>query len=293
MFRRRLAISQMTLADKKNAVISDESDFVHLYFDEIARTPLLSFEDEKALSMRIAQGDKEAQDALVRANLLLVVKIAKHFVTKDYHLMDIIQDGNLGLIKAAERYDYRRGVRFSTYASWWIKQSIIRSLTLKKRMIRLPHRKEEKLRQLGKAWNTLNQDLGHVPSTEELAEELSLEAHEVEMLQNLLNPVVSFENTVTDTESVFSNVLEDYSYSPDRIVFKENFHKIMREVLDTLPEKEKEVLGERYGFEVKGKSTLKKMGDRFGISAETVRQIEVRALRKLRGKHAYLKEYLC
>jgi len=273
--------------------MSDESDFMQLYFDEITRTPLLSFDDEKALSMRIAQGDKEAQDALVRANLLLVVKIAKHFVTKDYQIMDVIQDGNIGLMKAAERYDYKRGVRFSTYASWWIKQSIIRSLSLKKRMIRLPHRKEEKLRQLGKAWNTLNQDLGHVPSTEELAEELSLEAHEVEVLQSLLNPVVSFENTAADKESSLAGVLVDYSFSPDHIVFKENFSKVMHEVLNTLPEKEKEVLGERYGFEANEKSTLKKMGDRFGISAETVRQIEVRALRKLRGKHAYLKEYLC
>ncbi|MDR2734187.1 MAG: RNA polymerase sigma factor RpoD/SigA [Spirochaetota bacterium] len=283
----------MTFANKKNAAISDESDFMQLYFDEIARTPLLSFDDEKALSMRVAQGDKAAQDALVRANLLLVVKIAKHFITKDYHLMDIIQDGNIGLIKAAERYDYKRGVRFSTYASWWIKQSIVRSLSLKKRMIRLPHRKEEKLRQLGKAWNTLNQNLGHVPSAEELADELSLEAHEVETLQSLLSPVVSFENTVADKDSGLSNVLEDYSYSPDHIVFRENFSRVIHDALDTLPEKEKEVLGERFGFEAKEKSTLKKMGDRFGISAETVRQIEVRALRKLRGKHAYLKEYLC
>ena len=272
--------------------MSDEGDCVQLYFDEIARTPLLSFEEEKELSRRIAQGDEAAQHALVKANLLLVVKIAKHFVTKEYQLMDVIQDGNLGLIKAAERYDYNREVRFSTYASWWIKQSIVRSLSLKKRMIRLPHRKEEKLRHLKKAWNTLNQDLGHVPSAEELADEMILDVHEVEDLLSLAHPVVSFENSISDNECALFHLLEDNTFSPDSMMFAESLRKEMAAALESLAPKEKKVIDERYGFAAERKSTLKKMGSSLGISAETVRQIEMRALQKIRGKHGHLKEYL-
>jgi RNA polymerase primary sigma factor len=277
----------------KSAAMNDECDYVQLYFDEIARTPLLSFEEEKELSRRIAQGDEAAQHALVKANLLLVVKIAKHFVTKEYQLMDVIQDGNLGLIKAAERYDYRREVRFSTYASWWIKQSIVRSLSLKKRMIRLPHRKEEKLRHLRKAWNTLNQDLGHAPSSEELAEEMLMDVQAVEALLSLTQPVVSFENSLADSDGVLFHLLEDNAFSPDEMVFSESLRKEMAAALESLAPKEKKVLDERFGFASDQKSTLKKMGDNLGISAETVRQIEMRALQKIRGRHAHLKEYLC
>ena len=276
----------------KNSAMSDESDYVQLYFDEIARTPLLNFEEEQDLSMRIAQGDAKALQALVQANLLLVVKIAKHFVSKEYQLMDIIQDGNLGLMKAAERYDYKRGVRFSTYASWWIKQSIVRSLTLKKRMIRLPHRKEEKLRLLRKAWNTLNQDLGHSPSAEELASEMLLDVHEVKTLLSLTHPVVLFEKSLSEDDGGVFNLFENNAFSPDDMMFSENLRKEMAAALESLAPKEKRVLDERYGFAATQKCTLKKMGSNLGISAETVRQIEMRALQKIRGKHAYLKEYL-
>ena len=179
---------------------SEDEDFIKLYFDEINRTPLLNFEEEKALSKKILRGDKAALDALIKANLRLVVKIAKQYVTKEYQIMDIIQDGNLGLIKAAEKYDYRRAVRFSTYASWWIKQSIVRSLSLKKRMIRIPHRKEEKLRHIRKVWNSLNQSLRRVPTVDEIALEMNMDIHEVDALMGITNPVVSFENSLSSDD---------------------------------------------------------------------------------------------
>ena len=166
---------------EKRDLRNEDEDFIKLYFEEINRTPLLSFEEEKALSKKIMKGDKQALENLIKANLRLVVKIAKQYVTKDYQIMDIIQDGNLGLIKAAEKYDYRRAVRFSTYASWWIKQSIVRSLSLKKRMIRIPHRKEEKLRHIRKVWNSLNQSLRRIPTVDEIALELDMDIHEVEI----------------------------------------------------------------------------------------------------------------
>ena len=277
---------------ERNDARTEDEDFIKLYFEEINRTPLLNFEEEKALSRKIQKNDKKALEALIKANLRLVVKIAKQYVTKDYQIMDIIQDGNLGLIKAAEKYDYRRAVRFSTYASWWIKQSIVRSLSLKKRMIRIPHRKEEKLRHIRKVWNSLNQTLRRVPHVEEIADQMAMDVREVEAILNMANPVVSFENTLSNDDCALFNILEDYTFSPDQIVMRETLKRETNEVLGSLVPKERMVLISRYGFSSDKKCTLKKMGDEFGISAETVRQIEMKALRKIRERYAHLKDYL-
>jgi len=277
---------------EKRDLRNEDEDFIKIYFEEINRTPLLSFEEEKALSKKILKGDKQALECLIKANLRLVVKIAKQYVTKDYQIMDIIQDGNLGLIKAAEKYDYRRAVRFSTYASWWIKLSIVRSLSLKKRMIRIPHRKEEKLRHIRKVWNSLNQSLRRIPTVDEIALELDMDIHEVDALLGMANPVVSFENTLASDDCALFNILEDYTFSPDHLVLQETIRRETNNVLRSLVPKERMVLACRYGFNNDRKCTLKRMGDHFGISAETVRQIEMKALRKIREKHAYLREYL-
>jgi RNA polymerase primary sigma factor len=277
---------------EKRNLRTDEEDSIKYYFDEINRTPLLNFEEEKFLSKRILKGDKRALEKLIKANLRLVVKISKQYVTKDYQIMDIIQDGNLGLIKAAEKYDYRRAVRFSTYASWWIKQSIVRSLSLKKRMIRIPHRKEEKLRLIRKTWNSLNQNLRHAPTIEEIAHELNMDEHEIETLLALANPVVSFENTLLSEDCALFNILEDYSFAPEQLVLEKTLKRETSDVLRSLIPKERMVLSCRYGFENDKKYTLKNMGEHFGISAETVRQIEMKALRHIREKHAHLREYL-
>lgn len=276
----------------KSHNIEEEEDTIKLYLQEINKTSLLDFEDELELSKRINKGDKSALEALIKANLRLVVKIAKHFVSKEYPLMDIIQDGNLGLIKAAEKYDYNKYVRFSTYAAWWIKQSIIRSLSIKKRMIRIPHRKEEKLRQIKKVWHNLYQKLRRVPKIEEISDFMGLDVEEIENLIAVGNTVVSFENNISSDDFPLINIIEDNSYSPDQIVMNEKLKEETLNILNSLIPKEKMVLLCRFGFVSEKKYTLKTMGDYFGISAETVRQIEIKALKKLREKYGYLKDYL-
>lgn len=278
---------------QERPTVGDECDYVRLYLKEINATALLSYEEEVALSKRIQkQGDKEALQQLIKANLRLVVKIAKQYVTQDYQLMDIIQDGNLGLIKAAEKYDYRREVRFSTYASWWIKQSIVRCLSLKKRMIRLPHRKEEKLRKIKKTWNVLYQKNRRIPTAPEIALYLGYREDEVEDILSVSSPVVSFDNCLTPDDCSLVNLLEDNSYAPDALVLDKQLCEETRVILDSLYPKEKTVLRRRFGFADDRKHTLKKMGDAFGISAETVRQIELKAMKKIREQYGHMAEYL-
>lgn len=278
---------------QERPAVGDECDYVRLYLKEINATALLSYEEEVALSKRIQkQGDKEALQQLIKANLRLVVKIAKQYVTQDYQLMDIIQDGNLGLIKAAEKYDYRREVRFSTYASWWIKQSIVRCLSLKKRMIRLPHRKEEKLRKIKKTWNVLYQKNRRIPTAPEIALYLGYREDEVEDILSVSSPVVSFDNCLTPDDCSLVNLLEDNSYAPDALVLDKQLCEETRVILDSLYPKEKTVLRRRFGFADDRKHTLKKMGDAFGISAETVRQIELKAMKKIREQYGHMAEYL-
>ena len=272
--------------------VPDECDYIKLYLKEINSTPLLSYEEEIALSKRVRGGDKEALQRLIKANLRLVVKIAKQYVTQEYQLMDIVQDGNLGLIKAAEKYDHKREVRFSTYASWWIKQSIVRSLSLKKRMIRLPHRKEEKLRKIKKTWNVLYQQQKRITTSSEIAAFLGFREGEVDEILAVSNQVVSFDNTLLTDDFPLVNLLEDNSYAPDTLVLDKKLKEETLRSLDTLVPKERTVIIKRFGFSDEEKHTLKDMGDSFGISAETVRQIELKAMKKIREQFGYMAEYL-
>ena len=168
-------------------------DALRAYFAQIKRNRLLTFEEELALSRRVLEGDDSARQTLIESNLRLVVRIAKKYMTRDVSLLDLIQEGNLGLIKAASKYDFRKHVRFSTYASWWIKQAIVRALSNKRRTIRLPHRKEEKLRKINKAYNSLSQELKRAPNIEEIAHELGLKKREVETIVQLSNAIVSLD----------------------------------------------------------------------------------------------------
>jgi RNA polymerase primary sigma factor len=235
----------------RSAVATSKEDSLKSYFDQIKKARLLTFEEELELSRRILGGDEEARQTLITANLRLVVRIAKKYITKDVALLDLIQEGNLGLIKAASKYDYRKHVRFSTYASWWIKQAIVRALSNKRRVIRLPHRKEEKLRRINKAYNSLSQELKRPPSSQEIADELGIREQEVETIIGLSNAVVSLDG----------------------------------------PTPEQQILLYRFAFYGGRKYTLKMIGDELGISPETVRQIEIRALRKLKECAAELREF--
>jgi len=221
-----------------------------------------------------------------------VVRIAKKYITKDVALLDLIQEGNLGLIKAASKYDYRKHVRFSTYASWWIKQSIVRALSNKRRVIRLPHRKEEKLRKINKAYNTLSQQLKRTPNNEEIAAELGLKEKEVETIVHLSTAVVSLDGPTQEDGGTLQDLIEDRSYLPERQLMENSLRERTLSFLETLKEKEKQILLRRFAFFGGKKYTLKKIGDEMGISPETVRQIEIRALRKLREAAAELSDYI-
>ena len=270
---------------KKTTDGSQEDDSLKAYFSQIRKTPLLTFEEELDLSRRIESGDEDARKQLIEANLRLVVKIAKAYVSADVGLLDLVQEGNLGLLKAASKYDHRKKVRFSTYASWWIKQSITRALSNKRRSIRLPHRKEDALRRIQRAFNTLSQRLSRRPSIEEVAREVGLPSDEVIQILSISTGTVSLDSELSSEAGTLHDVFEDYSYSPDA----ELMQKVMREetlrFLDRLREKEKQILLYRFAFYGGRKYTLKRISDEMGISPETVRQIEMRALRKLR-QHA-------
>jgi RNA polymerase primary sigma factor len=267
-------------------------DALRAYFAQIKRSRLLTFEEELALSRRVLRGDDSARQTLIEANLRLVVRIAKKYMTRDVSLLDLIQEGNLGLIKAASKYDFRKNVRFSTYASWWIKQAIVRALSNKRRTIRLPHRKEEKLRKINKAYNALSQELKRTPNIEEIARELGLKKREVETIVQLSSAVVSLDGPTQEDAGTLQDVIEDNSYVPERELMRENLRERTLKFLETLLEKEKQILLYRFAFYGGKKYTLKKIGDEMGISPETVRQIEIRALRKLKENAEELREFV-
>ena len=272
--------------------VESKEDTLRAYFAQIKKSRLLTFEEELALSKRVLDGDDAARQTLIEANLRLVVRIAKKYMTRDVALLDLIKEGNLGLIKAASKYDFRKRVRFSTYASWWIKQAIVRALSNKRRTIRLPHRKEEKLRKINKAYNSLSQELKRTPNIEEIAEELGLKMREVETIMQLSNAVVSLDGPTQEDSGTLQDVIEDTSYIPEKDLLRENLRERTLKFLETLLDKEKQILLYRFAFYGGKKYTLKKIGDEMGISPETVRQIEIRALKKLKESAQELREFV-
>lgn len=263
-----------------NSLTTDDS--VQAYFDQIKRTPLLTPEREVELSRRIQAGDEDARKELVEANLRLVVKIARAYVTRDVSLLDLIQEGNLGLMRAAAKFDYRKEVRFSTYASFWIKQSISRSLANKRRTIRLPHRKEDALRRIQRSHSVLSQRLMRTPTPEEVAEDTGMTAEEVTEIINYAVSPVSLDYEINEDSGTMHDLCEDTSYSPDRKVMNDAVRDQTLRILDRLLDRERVVLRYRYAIDGGKRHTLKRISDELGISPETVRQIEMRAIRKLR-----------
>ena len=270
----------------------ESDDALQAYFQQIKNTPLLNFEEELSFSRRIQKGDEEAKQKLIEANLRLVVKIAKGYVAPDVSFLDLIQEGNLGLIKAASKYDFRKNVRFSTYAAWWIKQAIVRSLSNKRRAIRLPHRKEEALKKIQKTFYLLNQRLLRKPSVEEVADELRMKSADVASILNAASAVASLDNDTYFESGSLLDVCEDTSFDPDRELMEKSMREETMKFLEHLLDKEKQILLYRFSFYGGEKYTLKKIGEQLGISPETVRQIEMRAIRKLREHADELREYV-
>jgi RNA polymerase primary sigma factor len=268
------------LSKRQEALYND--DTLQAYFNQIKGIPLLTFEEELELSKRIQTGDPDARRTLIEANLRLVVKIARFYMTSDVSFMDIIQEGNIGLMHAAEKYDYLKNVRFSTYASWWIRQSISRFLANKRRTIRLPHRKEELLRKIQRAYHSLSQVLMRQPNTDEIAEEIGIPLEDVEYILYMTNGMVSLEMEGTDDSVAVVDLHEDYTYSPERAMLKKSSRDDTLRFLSRLKERERRILTYRYQLDGGEQYTLKKIGAKMGLSPETVRQIEIRALNKIR-----------
>lgn len=270
-----------------------EKSGLNLYLSKIRSDRLLTADEEKLLSKRILEGDTRAREKLIRANLRLVVRIARGYLTSDMELLDLIQEGNVGLIKAAEKFDFSKNVRFSTYASFWIKQSIARALSNKSRLIKLPHRKEESLRKISKASQRLSKVIGRIPEVEELAEETLLKEEEIKKILRLPDRILSIDAAEESNHMPLRNILTDSSYDPGYIVMRNYLREKTREMLTILGENERNVLLLRYSFINGKKYTLKDIGAKLGISPETVRQIEIKALRKIREHFSDLKELLC
>jgi len=254
-------------------------EMVTSYFDQIKNIPILTFEEELELSRRIQKGDEASRRRLIEANLKLVAKIARSYPANDMGLLDLIQEGNIGLLRAAEKYDHRKQVRFSTYATWWIRQSISRALSDKCRAIRLPRKKEEILRKIQKTSHTLSQVYMRQPKTKEIAAEIGASREEVERVMGMAQNFVPVEDE------------GDYTYNPEWALMKKSSREVTFQVLNKLNDREKNILVCRYQLNGGKRHTLKKIGDRMGISIETVRKIEFRAIRKLRGHEEELRPY--
>jgi RNA polymerase primary sigma factor len=277
---------------QEKETVQDGYSCLNSYLMSIRSGQLLTADEEKNLSRRILCGDREALERLINSNLRLVVKIAKGYPSQEMDLIDLIQEGNLGLIKAAEKFDFKKNVRFSTYASFWIKQSISRALANKSKMIRLPHRKEEKLRKISKATQRFSKTEGSIPDTTTLSKETKLGESEIRSILRLPDKVLSIESSAGSEACSLKNIVEDPKYNPDFIVMRNYLKEKTREMLTILTEKEREVLLFRYSFIDGKKYTLKKIGERLSISPETVRQIEIRALKKIREHFSHLRDLL-
>jgi RNA polymerase primary sigma factor len=257
-------------------------DSLRSYYSAIKRIPLLTAEEERELSTLVFAGDEGARRRLIEANLRLVVKIARGYVTPDMPLLDLIQEGNVGLIKAAEKYDGNRNVRFSTYACWWIKQAITRALVNSRRAIRLPHRKEELLKRIQRTYSILTQTLQREPSSSEIAADLHVSEEAIADVIGMAATLVSLETEGGEDSGSIMDIYEDYSYSPDGELMKSCAREETLDLLRLLVEKERRILMYRFEFLGGERHTLKSIGAELGISPETVRQIEKRALRKLK-----------
>jgi len=258
-------------------------DSLRLYLRSIGRVPLLNAEEEVALAKRIERGDIAAKQHMVEANLRLVVSIAKGYVGRGLTFLDLIQEGSLGLIRAVEKFDHRRGFKFSTYATWWIRQAVSRALADKARTIRIPVHMVERLNKLINAERALIQQLGREPSNEEIAAELECEVREVRDVLRLAQQPISLEKPMgEEDDSALADFVEDVSAeSPFEIASEALRRENITRVLASLPRREREVLELRYGIVGGRARTLEEVGRAFNITRERVRQIENRTLKKL------------
>lgn len=271
-------------------------DPVRMYLKEIGRIPLLTPEEEVELAKRIEQGDEEAKRRLAEANLRLVVSIAKKYVGRGMLFLDLIQEGNLGLIKAVEKFDYRKGYKFSTYATWWIRQAITRAIADQARTIRIPVHMVETINKLIRVSRQLLQELGREPAPEEIAKEMGISEDKVREIMKIAQEPVSLETPIGEEEdSHLGDFIEDHeAKAPAEEASYTLLREQLEEVLSTLTEREQKVIRLRFGLDDGRARTLEEVGQQFGVTRERIRQIEAKTLRKLRhpSRSKKLKDYL-
>ncbi len=271
-------------------------DPVRMYLKEIGKVPLLSADEEVELAKKMEEGDAESKKRLAEANLRLVVSIAKRYVGRGMLFLDLIQEGNLGLIKAVEKFDYRKGYKFSTYATWWIRQAITRAIADQARTIRIPVHMVETINKLIRVQRQLLQELGREPYPEEIAKEMQLPVDRVREIQKISQEPVSLETPIGEEEdSHLGDFIQDDNVPvPAEAAAFTLLKEQLTEVLDTLTEREQKVLRLRFGLDDGRARTLEEVGKEFDVTRERIRQIEAKALRKLRhpSRSRKLKDYL-
>lgn len=267
------------------SVIADDS--VKIYLQQIGKIPLLSYEEEMVVAKEIKENNStKAKETLVSSNLRLVVSIAKKYIGRGLSFLDLIQEGNMGLMKAAEKFDYTKGYKFSTYATWWIQQSITRGIADKSRMIRLPVHMIETLGKIKRASIELSTELNRMPTKEEIAAKINMPLSKLSALMKSAQSTISIEtpaNQKDDSSKIADFIVDESHLTPDTKVTQENLLDDVHKMLNQLNQKEKDVLIMRYGLDDNGqKKTLDEIGTRYGVSRERIRQIETRAISKLK-----------
>ena len=292
--------------DLKNDIIIDDvpdeskdmsvNDNVRMYLKEIGKISLLSLEEEQELSKRVAEGDEQAKNILAESNLRLVVSIAKRYVGRGLLFLDLIQEGNIGLMKAVEKFDYDKGYKFSTYATWWIRQAITRALADQARTIRVPVHMVETINKMARIERQMTLELNREPTDQELAKKMGLSVDKIVEIRKISQDPVSLETPIgeEDDSHLGDFLADERTMSPEEFATYEILKDELREVLDTLTVREKEVLELRFGLFDGSSHTLEEVGKQFKVTRERIRQIEAKALRKLRhpSRAKKLKDFL-
>jgi RNA polymerase primary sigma factor len=291
--------------DEEEEVVAEDTsyiddiadDSVRLYLREIGKIPLLTSEEELALAKRVVSGEKKAKDQMAEANMRLVVSIAKRYVGRGLDLLDLIQEGNTGLLRAVEKFDPDRGFKFSTYATWWIRQAITRAIADQARTIRIPVHMVETINKLLRTQRRLTQELNREPTNEEIAAAMEMDVDKVEHIMKIKQDISSLDASVRDDEedSVLGDFIEDEdTKTPTESASEQLLKEQVKQILGTLTEREQKILKLRFGLEDGKSHTLEEVGQEFSVTRERIRQIEAKALAKLR-KHKdtrKLHEYL-
>jgi RNA polymerase primary sigma factor len=290
--------------EPENLVMTDEeltkdvniSDPVRMYLKEIGRISLLSPEEELALSVKIANGDESSKNKLAESNLRLVVSIAKRYVGRGLLFLDLIQEGNIGLMKAVEKFDYGKGYKFSTYATWWIRQAITRALADQARTIRVPVHMVETINKMARVQRQMTLELNREPTDDEIAKKMGITVDKVREVMKISQDPVSLETPIgeEDDSHLGDFIKDERSMSPDEYATNEILKEQIQETLSTLQEREREVLELRFGLIDGTSHTLEEVGKKFNVTRERIRQIEAKALRKLRhpSRAKKLKDFL-